>query len=632
MAVEVNESAFVVASAQPISLSQMVTTTASAGNPAYLVLTGLDRDEYTAGATGATGSLTGGGETAGFSALGGDGRGVGIVFAYQAATGRYYSNAYGYLDQLTYDASPSLGDVTNLSLFGTSSLRLATSYASNPYAMMQVDPSGYLGSVTVATEPGFSGPVPAQATPDSIAAVADSFVGQAWNMDGCWVLASTIAAEAGASLPVQSTEIGLPGQANGEWIVAYDGPAGSSGNWQAMVSTGDMVAFETGSGGGHITTCVSGSGSTAVLVDNITYVDSSGQVVNAANDGSASDVTIAAPHAASQEWAGVPASSVVIYELDTPVVTADAAGITMATDGSEALGALFSATDPAGKAVVDYQVYDPDTGDDLVVNGVAEAAHSVASAASASSLSQVSLQTGAVAGSDALYVRAFNGAYWGDWTSLGVSITGQAATSAGTAPTPASPSVTDPANFSWTDTTTNTPGSSAGTAYAGGVSYLQWQYLWAGQDSVNITASLPDVFIQGGPGNDALTAEGGSNVLDGGLGSNFLVGASGADGGADTFFLDGRGGATTWDTLVNFHGGDAVTLWGFVPGQSTMAWSDDQGSAGYQGATLHASFTGVSVNGSVTFAGVSLANAQSEFTTSSGVAGGIPYLYVKYTG
>src|SRR5271157_1231586 len=144
----------------------------------------------------------------------------------------------------------------------------------------------------------------------SYAAVADRFVGQAWNMYGCWVLASTIAAEAGASLPVQSTAIGVPGQSNGEWIVAFNGPAGQSGNWQSMVTAGEIVVIGTPGGGGHITTCVSGSGSSAELVDNITYINGSGQIQNPANDGSSSDVLVAAPHLASQEWAGVQASSV----------------------------------------------------------------------------------------------------------------------------------------------------------------------------------------------------------------------------------------------------------------------------------------------------------------------------------
>jgi hypothetical protein len=619
MAVEINESAFIVPSSQSIALSQMVSTTASASDPAYLVLTGLDRDEYTAGATGATGTFSGGGYTAGFRAEGGDARGAGLVFAYQASTGRYYNSAFGYLDQLTYTASGSLGDVTNLSLFGTNTLQLAMRYGSDASAMMQLDPAGYLGSATVATQPGFAGAVPAQATPDSIAAVADSFVGRAWNLDGCWVLASTIAAEAGASLPVQSTAIGVPGAANGEWYVAYDGPAGQTGDWQGAVSAGDMVAFETGSGGGHITTCVAGAGSTAMLVDNITYVNASGAILNGAGDGSANDVIVASPHAASEEWSGVPASSVVIYALDTPVVTADVAGLTVAAGGSASLGGLFSAADPEGKAVTAYQVYDPDLVDSVVVDGTAEAAHSAATAALATSLSQVVLDAGAA--SDTLYVRASNGAYWGDWTALGVSVTGGAAGSNLAGP-----------NFSWTDAATGATGSGAGTAYAGPVSGLQWQDLWPGQDGVALAAHVADVFLQGGPGDDALTAYAGSNVLDGGTGSNFLVGATGADGGADTFFLDGRGNASTWDTLVNVHLGDGVTLWGFVPGQGTIAWAGAEGAAGYQGATLHASFPGTGAEDSITFAGLSLADAWSKLTVSTGTAGGVPYLYVKEAG
>ena len=627
MAVTINESAFVVAPGQSIALSHMLAATASASDPAYLVLTGLDRDEYTAGESGATGSLVGGGQTAGFSGIGGDARGAGIVFTYQAATGRYYSSTYGYLDQLTYTASTSPGDVTSLSLFGTSSRSVATAYAANPNALIQVDAAGYLGSATVATEPGFAGPVPPQATPDSIAAIADGFVGQAWNEDGCWVLASTIAAEAGASLPVQSTSIGIPGQANGEWYVAYDGPAGSTGNWQSMVTTGDMVAFEPAGGGGHITTVVSGSGSAAMLVDNITYVNSSGQVVNPANDGSADDVTVSAPHAASQEFSGVSAGSVVIYALDTPDVTDQVAGVTVAAGGSQSLGALFSAADPEGKAVTSYQVYDAD-GDAFTVNGGVETAASAASAVTAGSLSQVSLDAGAAAGADTLYVRASNGSYWGDWTSLGVTVTPAPAS----APASVTPTAAAPPAFAWTDTITGAQGTDPGTAYSGPVSYLRSQYLWAGQDSVNVSANVANAFLQGGPGTDALTAIAGSNVLDGGTGSNFLTGATGADGGTDTFFLDGRGGGTMWDTLVNFHAGDAVTLWGFVPGQGAMGWVGVEGAAGYQGATLTASFTGAASSGTVTFAGLSLAAAQSDLTTSTGTVGGASYLYVKFIG
>jgi len=423
VAITTGKSAFVGTSSMTIGLSQMFSVTAGNSDPTYLVLSALDRNEYTAKASGAVGTLSGNGRTLSLSSIGGDGRGAGIVFTYQAATGRYYNATYGYFDQLSYVSSGSLSDVTNLSLFGTSNLAQATTYAGNAYAMMQVDAAGYLGSATVATTPTFTGTVPAQATPNAIAAAANSFVGQAWNMNGCWVLASSIAAEAGASLPVQSTAIGISGQANGEWIVAFNGPAGQSGNWQSLVHTGEVVVIGTSGGGGHITTCVSGSGSSAMLVDNITYVNSQGKVVNPANDGSNSDIIVAAPHAASQEWSGVQASSVVIYELDTPVVSATVASDSLACLATQSLASLFSASDPVSRAITAWQVYDTATGDSLLLNGTTYSAHSAASAVTAASLASVSLHAGATATSDTLEVRAFNGTYWGDWQSLAVSVT-----------------------------------------------------------------------------------------------------------------------------------------------------------------------------------------------------------------
>ena len=420
--------AFVSASATALNVSSLFSLPTGAAAPEYLVLTTLDRDEYTAGATGATGTLSGNGQVASFSNIGGDGRGTGIVFTYQASMGRYYNDTYGYLDQLTYTSSSSPFDVTNLSLFGTNDASLADMYGSNAWYMMQVDPSGYLGSATVVTEPGYTGTVPSQATPDSIAATAESFVGKAWNQDGCWVLASTIAAEAGASLPVVSTAIGLPGQSDGEWIVAFNGPAGQSGNWQSMVKAGEMIVIGTPGGGGHITTCVSGSGGSAMLVDNITYVNQYGQVVNSANDGSSNDVIVVAPHPASQEWAGVQPSSVVIYELDTPVVSTSVAIDTISSGAEQALALLFSASDPAGKAIASWQVYDTNAADCFSLNGTVSGNHSAGSALTAGSLSGLDLLAGTAAGSDTLEVRAFNGSYWGDWQSLVVSVVASTAT------------------------------------------------------------------------------------------------------------------------------------------------------------------------------------------------------------
>ena len=202
-------------------------------------------------------------------------------------------------------------------------------------------------------------------------------------------------------------------------------------------------------------------------------------------------------------------------------------------------------------------------------------------------------------------------------------------------PTPVpAPVPTPTSSFEYVDQTTNTSGTDDGQAYTGPVSYLQTQFIWPGADSVVITAGVPNVFLKGGPAEDALAVTSGSNVLDGGTGSNFLDGAMGTDGGTDTFFVDGRGGGNTWSTLVNFHVGDAATLWGFMPGQSVMSWSADDGTAGYTGATIHASLAGAgtAVDASLTFAGISLADAQSKFTTSTGAVDGNAYMYLKYTG
>jgi len=236
-------------------------------------------------------------------------------------------------------------------------------------------------------------------------------------------LASTISAEAGASLPVQSTLVGLPGQANGEWIVAFNGPAGQTGNWESLVQEGEVIVIGTAGGGGHITTCVSGSGATAMLVDNATFVNGSGQVTNLANDGSADDIIVAAPHLASQEWAGVSATSVVIYELDTPIVSDIVASGSLGFRTSVSLGSLFTAMDPANNTITEWQVYDTASTDSLMLNGVAYGDYSAASALTAASLASISLLAGSTPTTDTLEVRAYNGTYWGDWDSLNMTIT-----------------------------------------------------------------------------------------------------------------------------------------------------------------------------------------------------------------
>ena len=173
-----------------------------------------------------------------------------------------------------------------------------------------------------------------------------------------------------------------------------------------------------------------------------------------------------------------------------------------------------------------------------------------------------------------------------------------------------------------------------GQAYAGPVSGVQNQFADVAIDDLNVTLSTKNWYVKTGDGDDAVAAFGGTNVLDGGTGSNFLTGAKGTDGGNDTFFLDASDPTTTtWDTIVNFHPGDALTLWGFIPGTSATSWAASDGTANYKGVTLHASLAGADtgVDASVTFAGLSLATEQSHFAITTGMSGGLSYLYVKYT-
>ncbi len=195
----------------------------------------------------------------------------------------------------------------------------------------------------------------------------------------------------------------------------------------------------------------------------------------------------------------------------------------------------------------------------------------------------------------------------------------------------ATPPQASPA-FAVTEAATGQEAQSDGDAYAGPVALLQRQFIWSGTNGIVVSANTSNVFLHGGNGDDALAVQDGNNVLDGGAGSNFLVGGTGAGGGSDTFFVDGRGG-NTWSTIVNFHQGDSMTLWGFQAGTSTQPWTASDGAAGYTGATIHSELAGAGtgVNASATFAGLTMDDVQ-HLTTVTGTVGGVSFLNVAYTG
>ena len=164
---------------------------------------------------------------------------------------------------------------------------------------------------------------------------------------------------------------------------------------------------------------------------------------------------------------------------------------------------------------------------------------------------------------------------------------------------------------------------------AGAPSYLQAQYINTGATAQTLSTQAPNVFIHGGSGDDAIQVTSGRNVLDGGLGSNFLIGGAGTD----TFFTDARAPGAVWNTIRNLHAGDAATLWGFAAGVSSYRWDGVAGAAGFQGATLRANIAGGAgrtggVDASITFAGLTMQQAQGlQITTGTQPGGSYLYIY-----
>ena len=193
-----------------------------------------------------------------------------------------------------------------------------------------------------------------------------------------------------------------------------------------------------------------------------------------------------------------------------------------------------------------------------------------------------------------------------------------------------------PTKFIVTDTLNNNNYAFAGAPYIGSAGVSN-QYVVQSDNpalsatNLNITALAPSVFIHTGSGVDAISVAGvgGKNILDGGTNSNFLTGGT-AGSGADTFFVDARDAASDiWDTVTNFHAGDAVTLFGITPTNKAIAWADGQGTTGATGLTLHATQAGAP-QASFTLAGYTTADLSNGRlgTTYGTEPDGTPFLYV----
>jgi len=200
-----------------------------------------------------------------------------------------------------------------------------------------------------------------------------------------------------------------------------------------------------------------------------------------------------------------------------------------------------------------------------------------------------------------------------------------------------------PVPFAIYDATTKVSSTSPGTPYSGSVYGLVDQYINAtATDTLAVAAGVPDTFIrignQGGTGEAAIDVShvGGTNVLDGEYGSDFLVGGTGPFS-FDTFFVEdaafSQANSSVWSTVVNFHPGDAATIFGITQNGFSLSWADGQGAAGYTGLTLHVSAPGAPT-ASLTLSGLTTANlpggSDPTLTMNYGTeTGGTPYLYIQ---
>ena len=187
---------------------------------------------------------------------------------------------------------------------------------------------------------------------------------------------------------------------------------------------------------------------------------------------------------------------------------------------------------------------------------------------------------------------------------------------------PLPPLPTGSNNFAVADQTTGQLSLLSGDKYSGPVAGLSQQLILVTPDNLNISASVPNAFIHSGSGNDAINVGGsnGNNTLDGSTGSNFLVGGTGRD----TFFLDDRNLTTdVFSTVVNFHSGDNVTVFG-VNATTPVAIQDNLGAVGAKGLTYTFSAAG-KPNASIVIAGFSTADlTNGRLTASYGTNADLP--------
>src|SRR5205823_5167063 len=177
--------------------------------------------------------------------------------------------------------------------------------------------------------------------------------------------------------------------------------------------------WDTGGGGGHF--LVNGL---AQATNNDIYVTASQLAQTSYQSGNGTDTLWVRANDGTQWSAWSPSFTVSAQTVDTPpVVTPTNSNIVASPGQIFAASSLFTASDPDGQAITQYDFWDFGAGGGhFLVNGVTQPT-STDVYVTAAQLAQTTYQSGN--GTDTLWVRANDGSQWSAWSSS-FTVTGRA--------------------------------------------------------------------------------------------------------------------------------------------------------------------------------------------------------------
>jgi len=385
-----------------INLGTIFQVPAGANAPATIVITSEDENHYAGAETYDYGTLTAksgvvlsGGYTLTFTLVNGQ---------YVTTNSASFTSTNGEtLSDFTFQASAQNNRVQNFGI---------TAFDKNGNPLQTQTVAIVTSATGVDTTPGV-------ASAAEMVQVAQSFVGQTWDSQGCWNLVQDISARAGASLSLASANGIAAGTANGQWSVAYNAATGPvNANWMSTLKAGDVVQLDWNNANfGHVMVVSQVSNGQVFVIDN------SGPAATGPGT-DAADVLIAQTNLTA-EAANINSATVEVYRLsgaapavsDLPPTVAVGYNTNLQVGQTVAAAPLFQASDPDNQAVTAYEVLDAGGGSGhFALNGVTQADGKWI-AVTPGSLANLTYTGGSGASTDTIEVMASDGQMWSGVTT-----------------------------------------------------------------------------------------------------------------------------------------------------------------------------------------------------------------------